>query len=487
MPRLNVMVVDDEEDMRDYVQHLLSSLGYDVLCFPSGDAALRAVAKGYSPAIAIVDVTMPGADGLEVLQRLKAMCPPMVVMMLSAASHPDTVVAAGRFGATRYLTKPILADAMKRAVDEAVDAHRVAEKVQGLERALARAQRAGEMITNDPATVRLHEVARTVADTDVPVLITGESGVGKELLARFLHEHSRRRGRTFVKVNCAALPHELLESELFGHEKGAFTGAIADRPGRFELADGGTIFLDEIAEMSPQLQAKLLHVLQDGEFCRVGGKPMKVNARVVAATNKDLETAIRNKEFRVDLYYRLNVVRMMIPPLRSRRPDIELLLQHFLKRYALEYRRSCAALPPELLRAFLEHEWPGNIRELENAVKRHVILQDVGVSLEELTRSSRNGGAPAGARPAAVTAPLPRSLKEAGKLAAENVEKMLILRALDATAWNRKSAARDLNMCYKALLNKLKRWGLDQPSARLRPAALDDNGGLDPAPLPHRF
>jgi len=229
------------------------------------------------------------------------------------------------------------------------------------------------------------------------VLITGESGVGKEVLARFLHEHSGRKSKPFVKVNCAALPHELLESELFGHDKGSFTGAIADRPGKFEMADKGTIFLDEIGEMSPLLQAKLLHVLQDGEYSRVGGKAMHVDARVIAATNKGLEEAVRRKEFRADLYFRLNVVRMALPPLRQRKADIELLLQHFLKKYSKKYKRPLRPLPEELRAAFLGYEWPGNIRELENAVKRYIVLQDIDVSLDELELVGKGGGRPASA------------------------------------------------------------------------------------------
>jgi two-component system response regulator AtoC len=465
MQRPNIMVVEDDDDGRDYLDHLLSGQGHEVSAFSNGEDALKAVAQGYSPAIALLDVTMPGMDGLEVLQRLKGMCPSTVAVMLSAVSQPDTIVEAGRLGATRYLTKPVPPEAMTEALEQATQAYRLAQKVQELEDALGHAQTAGEIITSDRAMVRLQEVARRVADTDVPVLITGESGVGKEVLARFLHDHSHRRTKAFVKVNCAALPHELLESELFGHQKGAFTGAIADRPGKFELADRGTIFLDEIGEMSPLLQAKLLHVLQDGEFSRVGGRTMKVDARVVAATNKRLEEAVRQKEFRADLYYRLNVVRITIPPLRERPVDIQLLLQHFLKKYAHKYQRSTRALPEKLLEAFLRYDWPGNIRELENAVKRFVVLQDVDGSLDELGRFT--GETPVAVPAPPVPAPKPEpalpattSLKEAASMAAETAEKELILRALHATAWNRKKAARDLNICYKSLLNKLKRWDL---------------------------
>ena len=463
MIRPAVMVVEDDDDVRDYLTHVISSHGHEVSSFASGDDALRAVARGYSPGIALLDVTLPGVDGLEVLRRMKGMCPATVTLMLSGDSQPDTIVTAGRLGATRYLTKPITLETLEGVLQAAVEAYRLAEKVQRLDEALGHAQTAGEIVTADPSMVRVQEVARRVADSDVPVLITGESGVGKEVVARFLHEHSPRRGRAFVKVNCAALPHELLESELFGHQKGSFTGAIADRPGKFELADKGTIFLDEIGEMSPALQAKLLHVLQDGEFCRVGGRAMKVDARVVAATNKQLEEAVRQKEFRADLYFRLNVVRVAIPPLRERPPDIELLVQHFLRRYSHKYGRPFVPLPEELRAAFLRYDWPGNVRELENAVKRYIVLQDVDLSLDEMAHPPSSSVAAAPAPMAEAASPAaPQSLKKASAAAAEVAEKELVLRTLDTHAWNRKRAAQDLNICYKSLLNKLKRWELDR-------------------------
>jgi two-component system response regulator AtoC len=394
------------------------------------------------------------------------MCPSTAVVMLSGLSQPDTVVEAARLGAARYVAKPVMPENLITIVAQAAEAHELARKVQALEHHLGQVQAAGDMITADPAMGRVQEIARRVADTDVAVLITGESGVGKEIVARLLHDHSVRRSKPFVKVNCAALPHELLESELFGHQKGAFTGAIADRPGKFELAHRGTIFLDEIGEMSPLLQAKLLHVLQDGEFCPVGGKTMKVDARVITATNRRLEDSVRKKEFREDLYYRLNVVRLTVPPLRERPLDVPLLIQHFLKKYAQKYQRACRALPEELLAAFVKYDWPGNVRELENAIKRYVILQDVDGSLGELGRMAREEAPLRAAAPAVES----QSLKKVSSQAAESAEKELVLRTLEACAWNRKKAARDLDICYKALLNKLKRWDIpNAASARRAP------------------
>jgi two-component system, NtrC family, response regulator AtoC len=465
-----VMVVDDDEDGRECLHEMLLSLGHKAVSYADGDSALRAIARGYSPPIAILDVMMPGTDGLEVLRRLKAMSPATSVIMLSGVSLTETIAQAGRLGAVRYLQKPTLPQDLDRVVQQAAEAHRLATDVQTIEDRLGQVQAVSEIITADEAMVRIQEVARRVADTDVSVLLMGESGVGKEVVARFTHDHSSRKSKPFIKVNCAALPHELLESELFGHQKGSFTGAIADKAGKFEQAHGGTIFLDEIGEMSPLLQAKLLHVLQDGEFSRVGGKAMKVDARVIAATNKRLEESIRKKEFREDLYYRLNVVRITIPPLRERPADVPLLLQYFLKKYAQKYQRPCRALPPELLAAFGAYHWPGNVRELENAIKRYVVLQDVDTSLQEMERRPRVETveipeAPAVAAAAEIAiAPAPlasgdlRSLKKVGSLAAQTAEKELVFRTLQACGWNRKQAARELGVCYKALLNKLKRW-----------------------------
>jgi transcriptional regulator with PAS, ATPase and Fis domain len=311
--------------------------------------------------------------------------------------------------------------------------------------------------------LRIIDIARHVAGTDVPVLILGESGVGKEVVASFIHEQSNRADGPFVKVNCAALPHELLESELFGYERGAFTGAIRDKIGKFEQADKGTLLLDEIGEMSPHLQAKLLHVLQDAEFSRLGGKkPVKVNVRVLAATNKKLKEAVLKGEFRNDLYFRLNVIKLEVPPLRERREDIPLLCNNFLEKYRDRYQSPVQQFPKELMEAFFRYDWPGNVRQLENIVKRYLILPDADISSE-----LRN------ASPDAVAQPIPPvnvSLKEVAGHAAEMAEKEVVLRMLEETGWNRKESARRLRISYKALRNKLKKWQLvrERPSEGVR-------------------
>ncbi|MBW2058468.1 MAG: sigma 54-interacting transcriptional regulator [Deltaproteobacteria bacterium] len=311
--------------------------------------------------------------------------------------------------------------------------------------------------------VRIVKMIEQVADTDVTVLIHGESGVGKEPIARALHYRSTRKNKPFIKVNCAALPEELLESELFGYERGAFTGAYNRKPGKFELAQGGTIFLDEIAEISPSLQAKLLQVLQDGEFARLGGKrDIQVSVRVLAATNKNLEEYVRAGRFREDLYYRLNVLNIHVPPLRERREEIPLLVQYFLDMYNRKYGKTGLTLSRETRDLLLLHEWPGNVRELENMIKRLVVLGDEGAIKKEL------GGRPLAlqslqARPerAAPPEPEPVSLKEISRRAALEAEREVIEKTLKKTRWNRKMAARLLNISYKALLYKIKECGLD--------------------------
>ncbi|HEY8210923.1 MAG TPA: sigma 54-interacting transcriptional regulator, partial [Myxococcaceae bacterium] len=321
-----------------------------------------------------------------------------------------------------------------------------------------------------------------ISDTDVPVLLLGESGTGKEVFAREIHHRSRRRPQPFIKVNCAALPAELLESELFGHEKGAFTGATAEKPGKFELADQGTIFLDEIGEMAIRLQAKLLQVLQDEEFFRVGGKKsVRVDSRVVVATNRDLEKEIQQGSFREDLFYRLNVVAIRLPALRERKEDIVPLVEHFLRKYGKRYRRAQAELPPDVLAAFLEHSWPGNVRELENMVRRLVVLKDPVMVLDELRAAARPAAAPGKGEPNQLAAPPPPlaapdpqaprppepelSLKDIGKRAAMVAEREAILAMLHRTGWNKRRAAAKLRISYKALLYKIKDTGIVDPRA----------------------
>jgi two-component system response regulator AtoC len=321
-------------------------------------------------------------------------------------------------------------------------------------------------------------VATRVARSDVPVLIVGESGVGKEVLARFIQRASQRADKPMVKVNCAALPNDLLESELFGYERGAFTGAVGEKPGKFELADKGTILLDEIAEMPPRLQAKLLHVLEDNEFTRLGGKhPTKVDVRVIALTNRKLAEAIPLGEFRDDLYFRLSVVKIHIPPLRDRKEDIPLLAAYFLERHREALASSVEELSPALLDGFVQYDWPGNVRQLENTIRRYLILPELDMELNPPAMPPSVPDADAQIMATADTeptsyqiVPFPRpdetvSLKEVGALAAERAERAMVRHVLEQTNWNRSIAARRLNISYRALLNKLSRWQINRASA----------------------
>ena len=302
--------------------------------------------------------------------------------------------------------------------------------------------------------LQIRQLVSQIADINEPVLILGESGVGKEVIARYIHHCSERAEQPFVKINCSAVPNDLLEAEFFGYERGAFTGAVQQKPGKFELADRGSVMLDEIGEMGPALQAKLLHVLQDREYSRLGGKhQVKVDARIIAATNKNLDEAISKGEFREDLYFRLNVIKIEVPPLRKRTEDIPLLSDYFLRRCCQKYGRAFEPLPEVLLKAFLAYEWPGNVRELENAVKRYAILADIDLVLSDLRVPSRT---------AVESIDRDMSLKQVGARAAEQAEKRVALAMLEHTNWNRREAAKRLGICYKALLNKLKKWDIER-------------------------
>ncbi len=394
MDRIAVLVVDDEEQVRTFLVELLGSSGYQVRCASSGAQALEMLAED-SFDVVLMDVMMPELSGLEVLRRYRASGGGVPVIVLSALSGAEDAMRAMKLGASDYLSKPFsndeLEDAMARALGSRVPARQSAASAPA---ASAAAQGGGDgervLISHSPAMRRVRALVERIADTDVPVLLLGESGTGKEVIAREVHARSNRRNRPFIKVNCAALPGELLESELFGHERGAFTGATAEKPGKFELADQGTIFLDEIGEMAIRLQAKLLQVLQDEEFFRVGGKKsVRVDSRVVVATNRDLEREIELGNFREDLFYRLNVVAIRLPALRERPEDVVPLTDHFLKKYGRQYMSGVAELPPEVLRAFTEYDWPGNVRELENMVRRLCVLKDASLVLDELRAGGR--------------------------------------------------------------------------------------------------
>src|SRR5438876_1550638 len=362
-----VAIVDDDSAFANYLRTFLSLRGYDTKSYSRGDEMLAAIKAGDPPDIVLLDVMMPGMNGLETLRALKAAKPDLQVVMLSGREHASTIVEAVHLGAADYVVKPDDPEglgeiALEAAIKNAIEKTRLVSEITELRRQLSDDQDRAFLFWGDsPEMKSIANVIEQVADSDVTVLIRGESGVGKELVARAIHQRSTRRQRPFVKVNCAALPAELLESELFGHEKGAFTGAATTRIGKFEQAHTGTIFMDEIGEMKPPLQAKLLHVLQDAEFTKLGSnKKITVDVRVVAAANRDLEEMMLRGEFREDLYYRLKVIEASVPPLRERRSEIHHLTDFFMDRYARRYNRPVRQLSPELRELFLTYEWPGN-------------------------------------------------------------------------------------------------------------------------------
>jgi DNA-binding NtrC family response regulator len=479
----SILVVDDDEDARRYLARLLSSIGYEVHTAESGEHAVAHLSGADSPAVVLLDLLMPGMTGLEVLDHVQRTRPGLPVIVQSTVAEIKTVVDAVRRGAADYLTKPFQEQELELALHNVLEKKELKEEVRRLKRRLDEAD--GEFVTSSPRVRRIKEIARQVANTDAPVLVLGESGVGKEVVARLVHQCSRRHAQPFVKVNCAALPQDLLESELFGYERGAFSGALREKPGMFDVATRGTILLDEIGEMSCHLQAKLLHVLQDGQYTRLGGRhAVKSDARVIASTNIRLEEAVGAGRFRADLYFRLNVVRVDIPPLRERREDIPLLCSHFLRSFASRYDSGVRQLPRELQEAFVRHDWPGNVRELENAVRRFTILPDVEMAIADLERNGlwAQAGPPAPPEPAVLVPAVPAvptvlaaeeatgppdglSLRQVASRAAEEAERKLVRRVLAETKWHRKEAASRLKVSYKALLNKLKRWEAEEGEA----------------------
>ncbi|MBI3802498.1 MAG: sigma-54-dependent Fis family transcriptional regulator [Nitrospirae bacterium] len=452
----HILIVDDEESVRSYLATLLTSEGYEVSSAEGGMEAISMIKQQLSPSAVILDVMMPQVDGLETLRRIREMDEVIPIIMLSAVGQTATIVKAMKMGASDYLTKPFEDEELGITLEKAFEKLTLVKEVEDLREQL---NQTSEFISINDEMIRIKEMIRKIAGTDATVLVLGESGVGKELIARAIHDQSLRREKILVRVNCAALPTELLESELFGFERGAFTGAIRAKMGKFELANGGTIFLDEIAEMSPGLQAKLLHVLQDGEFSKLGGKrDLKVDVRVVAATNQNLERSIKEGRFREDLYYRLNVVKIQVPPLRERKEDIPLLCQHFFKKFRVQYDSDMDKIPESILEAFMRYGWPGNIRELENMMRRLVVLKDEKYVLKELAIPSEVKAEPE--KSDSLSEAL--SLKEISKRKTVEVERDAIFKALVESNWNKKRAAEALNISYRALQYKIKEYGIDQ-------------------------
>ena len=463
-----VLIVDDEPNLRKILAAQLARDGYDVLTAEDGEVGLQMLRENHIDLV-VTDLKMPKVDGMDLLRFALREDPDLPIVMITAHGTVDTAVEALKLGAFDYLTKPFDKDEVRQVVGKALRTRQLSEEDAAH---LPKTSTRFGIIGNSPGLVEIYNVLERVADTPTTILITGESGTGKELVARALHEHSSRRDRPFIKVNCAAIPKELIESELFGYERGAFTGAVSSKPGRFELANGGTLFLDEIGEIPVEMQVKLLRALQESEFERVGGvKTLRVDVRLVAATNRDLKRLIANGSFREDLFYRLNVVPLRLPALRERSADIPLLLEHFLTKFNERLKKSVTGCSEEAMTALRNYAWPGNIRELENVVERAVLfsdekvirLQDLPLELKSpLTSVSREEGG------AGLQLPSDGGLKEHVKVAMTRLERELVSRALEQTGGNVTHAARLLKISRKGLQLKMKELGLregDRPEA----------------------
>ncbi len=442
-----VLVVDDDAAHRLMIRTLLEDWGYEVLEAGDGEAAVASIRQGVADLV-LMDMRMPKMDGIEASKAIHAYNPAIPIVVMTAYSSIPSAVEALKSGAYDYVAKPLDFDALKLVMERSLEHTRLQKENEGLRSQLAQL-RVPDMIGRSPAMQSLIEMVTLVAPSEATVLITGESGTGKGLIARIIHANSSRSNKPLVEVNCAAIPETLIESELFGHEKGAFTGANRQRRGRFEQADGGTIFLDEVGEMSLPMQAKLLRVLQDGDMQRVGGEAViSVDVRVIAATNRNLQAMVAAGAFREDLYYRLNVVSIEAPSLRGRREDIPALAQHFLKKFAQKNHKTVKGITPRAMDILIRHSWPGNVRELENVIERAVIL----LRGESITP----GELPLSMQQAQDSPPVVDFSGSDYTLA--DMEKQLILQVLEDTGGNKSETARRLGVTRRTLQLKLKKY-----------------------------
>jgi len=456
-----ILVVDDEANLRKVLAAMLRKDGYEVTVAENGEVALAEFEKNGADVI-ISDLVMPRVGGMEILSRVKAARPDVPVIIITAHGTVDSAVEAIKLGAFDYITKPFEHAEIRSVVAKAA---RTQEAAQGHVPPEGRARQS--LIGSSEKMGEIFKVIDKVADTPSTVLITGESGTGKELVATALHDGSSRRDKPLIKINCAAIPKDLMESELFGYERGAFTGAVTSKPGRFELADGGTLFLDEIGEVPIEMQVKLLRVLQESEFERVGGiKTTKVDVRLIAATNRDLEKEIEAGRFRKDLYYRLNVVPIHLAPLRDRATDVPLLVRHFIEKYNKRLNKKIEGISDEALARLQAYPWPGNIRELENMMERVLLFADgPRIELGDLPEPVRGGmQTPVPQAGDAVPQPGERPLKDFLKEKQAEIEKSFIVQALQKTDGNVTRAAKLLQISRKSLQTKMKEFGLRDES-----------------------
>ncbi len=490
----NILIVDDDPVFTQFTESLLTEKGMKVVTAFSKAEALEFLEKNIFSCV-IFDIFLPDGSGVDLIKPIRLNGTGTPIIMVSGQGDVEEVVRAMKDGANDYIKKPFRGEELILKIQMVIENKQAKWELEELKSKVRAEDEYKLLFSMSDKMRKVQAIVDQVANTDITVLITGESGTGKELVAKALHKASDRAGEPFIKVNCAALPRELLESELFGFERGAFTGAHRRKYGRFEIAQNGTIFLDEISEMHPDLQSKLLHVLQERQFFRIGGeREVKVNCRILTATNKNLEKMVEENRFRRDLFYRINVVSIPLPPLRERKEDIPLLIDYFLNRYFEMYNREYMKISPRLMEMFLNYSWQGNVRELENNIKRFVILGNEAQLFAEFMRKKENGSYTAfeddrgvierhpDRRPDMDTHrnlaravrsekeeddgefPLPdkATLKEVAKIAQRKAERELIGRVLRQTRWNRRKAAQVLDISYKALLYKIKECGLNQ-------------------------
>ncbi len=442
---VRILVVDDEMIVREALSNYLREDGYEAIAVEGGEEALKRV-ENERWNILFVDLKMPGMDGLEVLREVKKLVPDLPVIIITAYATIDSAVQAMKDGAYDYIVKPFDPEAIALIVEKVVEHQRLVKENILLRERLDQEYRFEEIIGRSQPMQEVFELVKNVADSDATVLITGESGTGKELIARALHANSSRRYSPFITASCGAMAEGILESELFGHEKGAFTGALYTKKGRFELAEDGTLFLDEIGEISPKTQVDLLRVLDEKKITRVGGiEEIPVNVRIVSATNRDLKKAIQEGRFREDLFYRLNVVSIHLPPLRNRKEDIPLLAEHFLDKFRAETNKKIERISPQALKRMLEYDWPGNVRELENAIERAVVVGKKSEILPEDLPFFKMDTVPESG---------PKSLKDR--------ERLHILQTLEENKWNISKTAEDLEIDRVTLYNKIKKYNLEK-------------------------
>ncbi len=453
-----ILVADDEKSMREFLEIMLKKEGYKVSLASNGEDVLKIIERDIFDLV-LLDIRMPKLDGISALKRIKAVSPETIVIMITAYASTDTAIKAMKEGAYDYITKPFKVDEIKLIIKNALEKKNLQRENTILRQVVRERFGFENIVGQSPKMLEIYDLMEKVAPTKTNILICGESGTGKELVAKAIHYNSPRKDKPFVTLNCGAIPESLIESELFGHMKGAFTDAITTKKGLFEVADEGTIFLDEISELPIMMQVKLLRVLQDKEFKRVGGtEDIKVDVRIISATNKDLEGEVSEKRFREDLFYRLNVIQIKLPPLRERKEDIPLLAMHFLKRFSVELNKNISSISSGALRLLLNYDYPGNVRELQNIIERAVALENNQELTEENLRSYLEE------QPLIKKAPFDLEIPSEGldlEKIVEDIEKTLLMKALDRTKGIKKKAAELLNINFRSMRYRLEKYGLN--------------------------